>query len=154
VDTAPAHRPTDADSRGVARRGARAWLTPATVGLGALAVCAVVAVRDPNAQGSFGACPFKSLTGWDCPGCGMMRGTHALLNGDPLRAVEHNALLPLVLVAIVVGYVGWTARTIGRPLRGWQPKPWMVVGGSLGVLVFWLVRNLGGPFAFLSSSAG
>src|SRR5262245_60026021 len=46
-----------------------AWLTPVLVGGLALIGCVVLAVRDPNERGSYGLCPFKAVTGLDCPGC-------------------------------------------------------------------------------------
>lgn len=38
-------------------------------------------------------CPFLQLTGWQCPGCGSMRGIHALLHGDIVRALQLNVML-------------------------------------------------------------
>ena len=69
----------------------------------AAAGCAYVAVADPNSTASwYPQCPFKALTGLDCPGCGVTRALHALLTGHPLRALDHNAL---VAVAVVLGLV-------------------------------------------------
>ena len=38
-------------------------------------------------------CPFLQLTGWQCPGCGSMRGIHALLHGDRGRVLQLNVML-------------------------------------------------------------
>ena len=38
-------------------------------------------------------CPFLQLTGWQCPGCGSMRGFHALLHGDIGRVLRLNVML-------------------------------------------------------------
>ena len=38
-------------------------------------------------------CPFLQLTGWQCPGCGSLRGILALLHGDIGRVLELNVML-------------------------------------------------------------
>lgn len=38
-------------------------------------------------------CPFLQLTGWQCPGCGSLRGIHALLHGDIGWVLELNVML-------------------------------------------------------------
>jgi hypothetical protein len=136
-----------------AMRAPRSWASPVVVGVLALGACLVLAFRDPNQTGSYGACPFKALTGWDCPGCGMLRGTNALLTGDPVRALDHNILLPVVLALGVFGYVRWTRRSLGHDVTPRRVPPWLIVAGTGVLLGFWLVRNLGGPFEYLASSA-
>jgi hypothetical protein len=43
------------------------------------------------------SCPFKELTGYDCPGCGMQRSFIALLKGDVIEAVIiFPAIFPLI----------------------------------------------------------
>lgn len=45
-------------------------------------------------------CPFKKLTGFDCPGCGFQRSVIALLQGDILKSVElYPATIPIMLLA-------------------------------------------------------
>jgi Protein of unknown function (DUF2752) len=130
-----------------------AWVTPAVVGAAALGACVLLAVRDPNQPGSYGACPFKAMTGLDCPGCGMLRGTHALFTGHPGRALDHNIFLPLIFVLGIVGYVRWARRSLGHPVRERRVPPWLIVAGGVVALTFWVVRNLGGPFDYLASDA-
>lgn len=131
---------------------ARGWFQPAVIGVLGLAACAIVALRDPNSEGSYGFCPFKVVTGGlDCPGCGMMRGTHALLRGDVGRALDHNIFLPLVLGTIVVGYVRYLRRGLGHDVAPLKPPAWTVLAAGAVILTFWVARNLGGPFAFLDS---
>lgn len=38
----------------------------------------------------FPKCPFKLLTGWSCPGCGIQRAVHAILNGEWGEALAYN----------------------------------------------------------------
>lgn len=49
-------------------------------------------------------CPFKLLTGLNCPGCGLQRATYALLHGHIREAWSYNPFLfcvtPWVLIVI------------------------------------------------------
>ena len=48
--------------------------------------------------------PFLQLTGWQCPGCGSLRGIHALLHGDLGRVLQLNVMLmpALLYLALLV----------------------------------------------------
>lgn len=46
-------------------------------------------------------CPFKLLTGMDCPTCGTTRGVAALLNGDISSAWSYNPLSFVVALLFV-----------------------------------------------------
>src|ERR1700754_2176168 len=79
------------------------------LGTGAVLVGALayVGIGDPHSQGFvFPACPFKALTGWNCPACGGLRMTHDVLHGDLGAAVVDNVFLlvglPMLLAWIVV----------------------------------------------------
>ena len=46
-------------------------------------------------------CPVKSLTGYDCPGCGMQRAVVALFKGNLTESIyQYPALLPIVAMII------------------------------------------------------
>lgn len=48
-------------------------------------------------------CPFKSLTGIDCPGCGFQRSVVAILQGNLHLSLQYYpATIPLFITAIVV----------------------------------------------------
>lgn len=83
---------------------ARAGLIGTGVALaGALAY---IGLADPHRPGFlFPACPFKALTGLDCPACGGLRMTHDLLNGDLAAAVVDNVFLVVALPALAVWLV-------------------------------------------------
>jgi hypothetical protein len=69
-----------------------------------------IGVVDPHRPGSlFPPCPFKLLTGWDCPGCGGLRMTHDLLHGDLAAAAMDNVFV-LVGVPLLVGWMLWRRR--------------------------------------------
>ncbi len=126
---------------------------PLAVGAAALGACALLAVRDPNQTGSYGLCPFKAVTGLDCPGCGLLRGTAALLHGDPIRALDHNVFLPVVLVVLAVAYGRWLWSALGRHLAP-RPLPLSAVWvASAAVMLFWVARLVAGPGSWLASGA-
>ncbi|NGM66204.1 DUF2752 domain-containing protein [Sphingobacterium sp. SGR-19] len=59
---------------------------------------------DPVAHSWFPQCPFKALTGFDCPGCGSQRAVHAILHGDFREALHHNALLLPFIPYLTFGF--------------------------------------------------
>lgn len=68
------------------------------VAVGSLAV----GYFNPVTAGFFPQCPFHTMTGLNCPGCGLTRGFHALFHGDVLGALHYNAMLPIY--AFIIGY--------------------------------------------------
>jgi hypothetical protein len=75
------------------------------VGSGALLAAAVtyVGLADPHDPHSlFPLCPFKLLTGWNCPACGGLRMVHDLLHGDLVAAVTDNVFLVVGLPMLTV----------------------------------------------------
>ncbi|GLP75707.1 membrane protein [Mycobacterium antarcticum] len=113
-----------------------ATLGTAGIFVGALAY---IGLRDPHAPGfGFPPCPFRLLTGWNCPGCGGLRMTHDLLHGDIGAAIVDNAFLlvglPLLALWMIIRWRG------GRTL---MPKPAIVL--VIVAAVMWtVVRNLPG----------
>jgi hypothetical protein len=67
-----------------------------------------IGLVDPHNRNSvYPLCPFKWLTGWNCPFCGGLRMTHDLLHGNLAAAVNDNVLLlvgiPILAACILVG---------------------------------------------------
>ena len=110
--------------------------TTAAVFAGALTYVGVV---DPHREGSlFPPCPFKLLTGWNCPGCGGLRMTHDLLHGDLAAAVTDNVFL-LVGLPLLGIWALWR-RHRGQPVMTWPLGALVLVAA-----VAWtVVRNLPG----------
>jgi len=112
----------------------------------------ILVLRDPNLSGSYGFCPFQALTGLDCPFCGGLRGTHALLTGDVATALDYNLLLPLLLAAAVGGLLLWWRGSLLGRTRAQLINRW-VIAAAVGVLVvFWVLRMLP-AFPYLSSNS-
>ncbi|MFE3826767.1 DUF2752 domain-containing protein [Streptomyces sp. NPDC059092] len=122
----------------------RRLLTPLAILAGVAAAFSYVGLVDPNESGHYPPCPLYSLTGLYCPGCGGLRGAHALAHGDPLTSLGDNALAFAGYGIFAVVWVIWVVRAgKGLPLRITQRPLWW---WTLGVVVvaFSVIRNL--PF--------
>lgn len=96
-------------------------------------------------------CPWRTLTGLDCPFCGATRSAASLARGDVVAALDHNALFVLVILPLaVVAWGIWAARS----WRG-QPAPVLAnrtVAVLMAITLGWWVLRLAVPW--LGSSAG
>lgn len=156
MDTVPIGRPAEADEDDAARDEHPArppWCAPAMVGAAALAGCLAVRTLNPVEESNPPICPFKMMTGLDCPGCGATRATNALLHGHLGVAADHNLLFVALLPVAIALYAVWALRSLGvalpplRLTRGWIPA--LVVA----VVAFWGLRLLPWePFSWLASS--
>ncbi len=121
----------------------------------AAAGCAYVAIVDPNTSSFYPQCPFRALTGLDCPGCGMTRALHSALHGQLLQAADHNLLMVIVAIIAVVWWAfAALQRRRGRPPVRFRLSPRVI--GAIGIVVvgFWVLRNLPmQPFHWLNSAA-
>jgi hypothetical protein len=127
-------------------RGAQTPLAaPIACGSCLLAGAAYVAANDPSEGGVFLPCPFRTLTSWWCPGCGLTRATHHLFRGDLVQALRYHVFVVVVLSAIAVTWVAWlvtaTGRSVGRVLT---PPAWVTVSAVVTLVAFAVVRNLPG----------
>lgn len=125
------------------------WLAPVGVAALALGGCVAVAVLDPASRAEVSpGCPFRALTGLDCPGCGGTRALYALTQGQLATSVSHNLLLWLLTPLLLVAWGSWLLTTVGRRDAVWQPGPhvaWTLAWATIG---FWVLRNV--PFAPLT----
>ena len=120
----------------------------------AVGVTAYVGLVDPSSGGAYPLCPSRSLFGIDCPACGGLRGTHDLLRGDIVGALDHNLLLPVLLVvyAVVIGL--WLRPLVGRAMRPVRVPRWLLLTGAVVAVGFTVLRNIPvDSLEFLASSA-
>lgn len=94
-------------------------------------------------------CPFRSLTGLLCPGCGMTRAFCALGHGELLRAIHFNALSPLLYLSFIIIWVGAGATLLNLTVvrdAVMRLRPSSSFSGGILVLVFvwWVARLIGG----------
>ena len=93
-----------------ARPRARRLLAPVGTAVGVIAATGYIRMVDPNEPGHYPMCPTLALFGIDCPGCGGLRATHALANGDIASALDHNALFVVLVPVLVAMWAMWTYR--------------------------------------------
>lgn len=133
-----------------------AWAAPAAVGVLAVLGTAAVGLLDPEVRGHLApACPFRALTGLDCPGCGGTRALYALTRGDLALAVDHNLVTTLALPLLGVAWALWLAARLGWRARPLVVPPTVAYGIAAVFATFFVVRNLPWlPFVWLGSGAG
>jgi len=123
-----------------AQHGARRRLYPA-LGAGALlvGVLGYVGLVDPHKPDSvFPICPFRLLTGWNCPACGGLRMVHDVLHGDLAAAISDNVFL-LVGIPVLAGWIVLRRRS-GKSLFSLPAVATLVIA----TLAWTVVRNMPG----------
>lgn len=118
------------------------------MGLVVLALLIVIyALFDPTGNAWFPKCPFRLLTGLECPGCGSQRAVHRLLHFDIPGALSQNALLVLAIPYIVTGFIFDVCRSESESAVRWRKRLfgttaiWIIFAV---VVAFWILRNI--PF--------
>lgn len=93
----------------------------------------------------FPKCPFRTLTGLLCPGCGSQRAIHNLLNLDIRGAFEQNALLVLSIPYLLTGLYFELVKPSSTTLLAWRQRLFgqQAIKIILVVVIcFWVLRNL------------
>lgn len=107
-----------------------------------IAAAAVYSVVDPAQSEWVPKCPFRLLTGFDCPACGNQRALHRLLHGRLAEAFLYNPFT--FIVSPYVAAVAFTSLSNSRTAVRMRP----VVQNPIVVRVFvaltvawWIFRN-------------
>lgn len=90
-------------------------------------------------------CPFRMLTGWECPACGGQRALHSLLHGRLDEALRFNPFLVIAVPYLAVAV--WTSFDRGPTAARFRPivqHRWVIYGYCVLFFVWWVVRNLPG----------
>lgn len=127
-----------AASHGHGRRRGRLYGASASGALLAGALGYIGLVDPHNTKSVYPQCPFRMLTGWNCPFCGGLRMTHDLLHGDLAASINDNVFL-LVGIPLLIGWLV-LRRRLGR-----RPLPVAAVVTIVVAAIAWTVlRNLSG----------
>ena len=97
-------------------------------------------------------CPFRMVTGWNCPLCGGTRMGDALLHLDIGAAFGYNPMALVGLVAVATLGVLWTVQLAGGPavrlpklvrdrLAAVRPMTWLAAG-VVSMVGYTILRNL------------
>lgn len=92
----------------------------------------------------FPKCPFYSLTGLFCPGCGSQRAISALLHFDLASAMRFNVLLiaslPMIGYSIYASAMNtFTTKVVQQRLFHSVTFIWIL---AVVVMLFWVLRNV------------
>jgi hypothetical protein len=90
-------------------------------------------------------CPFFSVTGCPCPGCGLSRATVALIRGDWRLSLTLHAFAPILLAALaLLGFSCLLPSQLHQKFSDMIEKLERRTGLTAillgGLLVYWLVR--------------
>jgi hypothetical protein len=102
-------------------------------------------VFNPDLTAIFPQCPFRLLTGLECPGCGSQRAVHYLLNFRLIPAFGENALLVISIPYLITGFIIDNLRYKKpnilkfRNLLYGRNAIWIVF---FTIIAFWILRNL------------
>jgi len=105
-------------------------------------VCLCLYLGHPSEYAWLPSCPIPAWTGLYCPGCGTLRATHYLLNGQFSTAFRYQPLLIslLPILALLVGKVCYenlrkTSTTLPFELQIY----WLVL---TTICLFFVLRNI------------
>lgn len=109
-----------------------------------LAVGCFLYFINPTAYWFTPKCPFKLMTGLDCPACGIQRFIHTLLHGEFARAIQYNYYLGYTLPYISLFGVAWVMRegAAKRKLTAIIEHRYAVGFYVVSFFVWLIVRNI------------
>jgi len=110
--------------------------------LGVIVAVVFYYFNDPAANHMAPRCAIKTLTGYDCPGCGFQRAFHSMLHGDIRAAWGFNPMLffmiPLAaFYALIESMPGRFVR-----LRRILLSPAAIIATALIIIAWWIIRNI------------
>ncbi|MFG0315172.1 MAG: DUF2752 domain-containing protein [Phycisphaerales bacterium] len=105
-----------------------------------------IALATAHPSGWVPECPTHRFLGVYCPGCGSMRASHLLLQGQLADAFAHNPMLIVLGVPLAVLFWGEQIMIAlaGRRIAFIPRSAWMAWAALFVLLLFALLRNLPG----------
>ena len=87
-------------------------------------------------------CIFHTLTGWQCPGCGISRAAHAALHGHLAEAIRYNwfFLVSIPYLLAVAAVTVWPQ----LPARRYIIHRYVAYTYVVLFMAWWVVRNIYG----------
>ena len=123
------------------------------IGTAVIAILLMYFFLDARVGDIFPHCPFHTLTGFYCPGCGSQRALSSLLHADFLQAINFNVLLvislPFLIYAAIVAVVNaFKKQQVNQKIFY---SPFFVKTLLVVVIAFWILRNIPRyPFTLLA----
>ena len=98
---------------------------------------------DPTTSTFAPKCPFRLLTGFDCPACGIQRFAHHALNGEWGEAIRYNYFLVISLpYFIAVAITSFFKGTRVESSRRYVQHPYVVLSVLALMILWWIARNI------------
>lgn len=100
------------------------------------------AAVDPSTARWMPRCMLRSLTGYDCPGCGLQRAAHSLLHGNIIAAWHYNPFLFFILpLGVTYSVLELTDKRFPRLRRIMFATP-TLIALCVVTIAWWIGRNL------------
>ncbi|MBN2729008.1 MAG: DUF2752 domain-containing protein [Bacteroidales bacterium] len=99
---------------------------------------------NPAEHQVFPKCPFRTLTGYKCPGCGSQRAIHEILQGNIVGAFHFNMLLVIAIPYLITGFIFDRVKNPGPVFLSWRKRLFgrKAIFIVLAIIVFfWILRN-------------
>lgn len=98
---------------------------------------------NPSENSFFPKCPFYTLTGIYCAGCGSQRAIHQIMNGQIITGIRHNYLLIVVIGVLSYKTLLYILNKIyNKSHFDIFHKPIATKIILIIVLLFWTLRNI------------
>jgi len=110
-----------------------------------LLLSVLYSVYHPGEVIYFPKCPFKAITGYNCPGCGSQRAVYYLLNLDFPEAFQENIILIFLIPYVLTGYIFNMIRRPNGLQLIWRNRLFgeKAIYFLLALIIaFWILRNL------------
>ncbi|PHS65731.1 MAG: hypothetical protein COB12_06575 [Flavobacterium sp.] len=99
--------------------------------------------NDPSGKGSpFLVCITKTITDYDCPGCGGQRAFHELLHGNLIEAAKLNLFIYFFAPLLLFIFLKVTLKPFGIKLPDIILATKWLVGILILMLIFTILRNV------------
>ena len=116
------------------------------VGILVLLLVSLYYFFNPTVSNFFPKCPFHTITGLYCPGCGSQRAIHDLMHLNIFEAINHNALMFFMFTFGIGLYLYLYCKKKFSDLI-YHPKSPLIIFGI--IFLFGVLRNLD-KFHFLA----
>ena len=114
------------------------------VGILVLLLVSLYYFFNPTVSNFFPKCPFHTITGLYCPGCGSQRAIHDLMHLNIFEAINHNALM-FFTFTFGIGLYLYSKKKFSDLI--YHPKSPLIIFGI--IFLFGVLRNLD-KFHFLA----
>ena len=114
------------------------------VGILVLLLVSLYYFFNPTVSNFFPKCPFHTITGLYCPGCGSQRAIHDMMHLNIFEAINHNALM-FFTFTFGIGLYLYSKKKFSDLI--YHPKSPLIIFGI--IFLFGVLRNLD-EFHFLA----